>query len=332
MADAKGVLVVVEQHDATISPVTAELMGLGRKVADQLGEPLAAALIGSGIADKAQELVHLGADKVYVIDAPVFDKYQNATYVAALQKLIEQESPNAVFLAATFTGRDLAPRLAFRLDSGIATNVLDINVEDASKPLQMVRAVYGGNAQQIIEVTTKPQIATIWPKSQDAAEPDTSRSGEIVTFDAGVDESMAVAKVLEQRKEMAGGAKLEDAEIVVSGGRGLGGPEPFQQLEELASVLGGAVGASRAAVDAGWIPAPHQVGLTGVAVSPKLYIAVAISGASQHMAGLGGAKNIVTINKDPEAALFARSRYGLVGDWKQILPPFIEKCRELMAR
>ncbi|HEX2172196.1 MAG TPA: electron transfer flavoprotein subunit alpha/FixB family protein [Dehalococcoidia bacterium] len=333
MAEGNGVLVVAEQHGGTLAPVTDELMGLGRKVADQLGQPLHAVVIGSGVQDLGQELVQLGADKVTVIDAPVFQNYQNATYTAAIEKLVRQTgAPMLLLFAASFQGRDLAPRVAFRLDAGIGTNVLDVNVQGPGQPVQMVRAAYGGNAQQLLEIKTTPQIATIWPKSQDAAQRDPSRTGEVVTFDPGVDESAAVAKVVEQRKEVAGGAKLEDAEIVISGGRGLGGPEPFKQLEELAQVMGGAVGASRAAVDAGWIPPAHQVGLTGVAVSPKLYIAIAISGASQHMAGIGGAKTIVTINKDPEAALFARSRYGVVTDFKQFMPAFIEKVRELVGR
>ena len=332
MADAKGILVVAEQHDGRLMPANAEILGLARKLADKLGESLSAVLIGSGVEDQAQQLIALGADKVYVIDDPVFEQYQNATYTTAIEKLVRQEMPNLLLIGHSFMGRDLAPRLAFRLDAGIATDCLDVVVEDGSPGLQFVRPCYGGNALEAVTLKTTPQIATIRPKSQDEAQPDSSRTGEVVRFDAGVDGSLAVAKVVEKRQELAGGVKLEDAEIVISGGRGLGGPEPFQMLKELAEVLGGALGASRAAVDAGWIPPAHQIGLTGVAVSPKLYIAVAISGASQHMAGIGGAKNVVCINRDPEASLFARSRFGLVGDFKQILPPLIEKCRELTGR
>lgn len=332
MADATGVLVVAEQHGGQVVSANAEILGLGRKVADQLGEPLNVILLGSGLDGQAQRLIEWGADKVYLADNPVFDQYQNATYTAAIQKLVQQETPVLLLIPHSFLGRDLAPRLAFRLDAGVATDCLDLVVQDGSKQVQLIRPCYGGNAQEILEIKTFPQIATMRPKSHDEATADSSRTGEVVAFDAGVDSSAAVTKVVEQRQELAGGVKLEDAEIVVSGGRGLGGPEPFAMLEELANVLGGAVGASRAAVDAGWIPPAHQVGLTGVSVSPKLYLAIAISGASQHMAGIGGAKTIVTINRDPEAALFSRSRFGVVGDFRQIVPPLIEKCKELTAR
>ena len=331
MADAKGILVVAEHHDGKLAPVSAELLGLASKLTDRLGEPISAVLIGSGVEGDAQRLVELGADKVYVIDDPIFEQYQNATFTAALEKLVRQESPRLLLMGHTFMGRDLAPRLAFRLDAGIAPDCIDLVIDEGSQQVQFLRPVYGGNALEVVAIKTTPQIATVRPKSQDEAQPDSSRTGEVVRFDAGVDGSVAVGKVLERRQELAGGVNLEDAEVVISGGRGLGGPEPFQMLQELADALGGALGASRAAVDAGWIPPAHQVGLTGVSVSPKLYIAIAISGASQHMAGIGGAKNIVCINRDPEAALFARSRFGLVGDFKQIIPPLIEKVRELRA-
>ena len=196
----------------------------------------------------------------------------------------------------------------------------------------MTRPCFGGNANAQYTCKTMPQMATVRAKSQEPLPPDASRQGEVVKVAADLDASAIRTKVVDRRKEEAEGIRLEDAEVIVSGGRGMGGPEGFKTLEEMAAVLGGAVGATRAACDLGWYPVPHQIGLTGKVVSPTLYIAVAISGASQHMAGLTGAKNIVAINKDPEANIFRFCRFGVVADWKTVVPPLLEKIKELKAQ
>ena len=206
---------------------------------------------------------------------------------------------------------------------------LEVSVDPDSKRLLANRPVYGGNAVAVVSCEYTPQIAAVRPKVYEPREPDPSRQGEVVSFPVDLEASQAKNRILERVEEESTGVKLEDARVVVSGGRGLGGPEPFEGLGELAKLLGGALGASRAAVDSGWIPIAYQVGLTGKSITPDLYITVAISGASQHMAGCSGAKVIVAINKDAEANIFKEARYGVVGDWQQVVPAFQEAVREL---
>lgn len=332
MADNKGVMVVGEIAEGKLAAITAELLGGGRKLADALGEELAAVLIGSGVGDMAKDAIAFGADKVYVVDDALLADYRTDSYVAAMEKVVNQVAPNIVLMGQTAMGRDLAPRLAFRLDTATAMDCLELAIDSNSKLLLMTRSVYGGNAMgTYVCEGTKPQIATVRAKAMDPIERDDSRSGEVVAIDAGLDASAIRTSVLEKVKEEVEGIKLEDAEIVVCGGRGMGGPDAFKDLEELAKALGAAVGATRPPCDNGWVPAAMQVGLTGKIVSPTLYIAVAVSGASQHMAGCSGSKNIIAINKDPEANIFKEARYGVVGDFKKVLPAFTQKVKELLA-
>jgi electron transfer flavoprotein alpha subunit len=228
-------------------------------------------------------------------------------------------------LGQTLSGRDLASRLAFRLETGLVTDCTALRLEDGQ--LVMTKPVYGGNALAEY-VGPRPQIATIRPRAFDPAEPDPARKAELVRLEVEGAESQA--RVVDTVKEpAAAGPQLKDAKVVVSGGRGLGGPENWHFIEELAETLGGAVGATRAVTDAGWVPPSLQVGLTGVTITPDLYITVAISGAVQHIAGCSGARNVIAINKDAEANIFKHARYGVVGDWKQILPAFTAKLKEL---
>ena len=212
----------------------------------------------------------------------------------------------------------------------MAQDCLEVSVDSASRTLFANRPVYGGNAVAVVSCNYTPQIAAIRPKVYEPMEPDDSRQGQVVSFPVELDLAQARSRVVDVVAEESEGIKLEEARIVVSGGRGLGGPEPFQDLEQLAKALGGAVGASRAAVDSGWVPSSYQVGLTGKTITPEVYITVAISGASQHMAGCSGAKVIVAINKDAEANIFKEARYGVVGDWQEIVPAFTEAVRELV--
>ena len=235
-----------------------------------------------------------------------------------------------VLLGRTLIGRELAPRLAFRLNVGLAQDCLEVRIDPESKRLLANRPVYGGSCIATVTCSGTPQMAAIRPKVYEPLEPDEGRQGEVVPFSVELDPSMARMKVVEVVQEESEGVKLEDAGIVVSGGRGLGGPEPFKQLEELAGILGAGVGASRAAVDSGWVPYSWQVGLTGKTITPDLYITVGISGASQHMAGCSGAKVIVAINKDGDANIFKEARYGVIGDWQKVLSAFTETVRELV--
>ena len=329
MADATGVLVVAQTAGEDLSSTGQELLEAGRRVADDLGEELAVGLLGQSVERAAQQAIQGGADRVYAVTNPLLADYQADLYLAAIETLCRETAPNIILIGRTEEGRELAPRLAFRLGVGLAQDCLEVSVDPDSKRLLANRPVYGGNAVAVVSCEYTPQIAAVRPKVYEPREPDPSRQGEVVSFPVDLEASQAKNRILERVEEESTGVKLEDARVVVSGGRGLGGPEPFEGLGELAKLLGGALGASRAAVDSGWIPIAYQVGLTGKSITPDLYITVAISGASQHMAGCSGAKVIVAINKDAEANIFKEARYGVVGDWQQVVPAFQEAVREL---
>ena len=329
MAEGQGVLVLGEVEGGEIGLTSQELLAAAREVADALGEELDVGLLADTIEGAAKQAIHHGADRVYAVTHPLLAQYQVDLYLAAIEALCREIKPNIVLIARTEEGRELAPRLAFRLGVGLAQDCLEISVDPATRRLLANRPVYGGNAVAVVSCDYTPQIAAVRPKVYEPKDPDISRQGQVVSFPVELTDSTARTRLVERVSEEATGVKLEDARIVVSGGRGLGGPDPFQNLEELAKLLGGAVGASRAAVDSGWVPPNFQVGLTGKTITPDLYITIAISGASQHMAGCSGAKVIVAINKDAEANIFKEARYGVVGDWEQVVPAFTEAVREL---
>ena len=330
MADSTGVLVVGQTSGDVLDSTAAELLAAGQSVAGALGEELSIALLGDSVDAAGQQAIAHGADRVYAVTNPLLAEYQADLYLAALDALCRDANPRVVLAARTAEGRELAPRLAFRLGVGLAQDCLEVSVDESSKTLLANRPVYGGNAIAVVSCEHTPQIAAIRPKAYEPTEPDSSRQGQVVSFPVELDASQVRTRVVETVKEESEGVKLEEARVVVSGGRGLGGPEPFAGLEDLAKLLGGAVGASRAAVDSGWVPASYQVGLTGKAITPDLYITVAISGASQHMAGCSGAKCIVAINKDADANIFKEARYGVVGDWETVIPALTEAVRELV--
>jgi len=331
MTECKGVMIYGEVAEGKLAAITTELLGCGRKLADDLEQELCAVLIGNDISGLAQEAIAFGADKVYVVDDPLLKDYQADSYVLILEKLAKQVMPQILILGQTSIGRDLTPRLAFRLETAASMDCIELAIDPDSKLMLQTKPVYGGNAQAIFTCESYPQIATVRAKAMSPLERDTSRQGEIITIEANLDPSAIRTKVLERVPEEVEGIKLEDAEAIVSGGRGIGEGDGFKQLEELAKILNGAVGASRPPCDNGWVPDGWQVGLTGKIVTPDLYIAVALSGSSQHMSGCSGSKNIVAINKDPEANIFKEARFGIVGDWKKVLPAFTEKVRELLA-
>jgi electron transfer flavoprotein alpha subunit len=321
-----GILVFGETtEDGKLSPITGELIAAARR----LGGPVTCAILAAGAEPLGQEAVAAGAGKVILVDDPAFAEYQGDAFVPVAEQIIREEEPAIVLLGQTMIGRDAAPRLAQRLGTAVAMDAVALSMDAG----QMVaeRPCYGGNARARYKILGAPQMATLRGKSQEPLEPDPSRQGEIVKRPASLDPSHVRTKIVGRRKEKAEGIRLEDARVVVSGGRGLGGPEGFQPLEELAEVLGGAVGASRAVCDLGWYPVAAQVGLTGKVVTPDLYIAVGISGASQHMAGIASVKNIVSINKDPDAGIFKASRFAVVNDWKEFIPAFTEEVRKLKA-
>jgi len=332
MADYKGVMVYGETADGQLAGITAELLGCGRKLADDLGEELSAVLVGSGVSGLAQEAIAFGADKVYVVDDPLLKDYQTDSHVSVMDKVVKEVNPQILIVGQTSMGRDLSPRLAFKLNTAVTMDCIELSIDSDSKRLLQTKPVYGGNAQAIFTTDSNPQMVTVRTKSMTPLEKDTSRKGETVKIDAGLDPSAIRTKVLEKVTEEVEGIKLEDAEVVVSGGRGIGNTEGFKELEALARALKGAVGATRPPCDNGWVPEHMQIGLTGKIVAPDLYIAVALSGSSQHMSGCSSSKNIVAINKDPEANIFKVAHYGIVGDWKKIVPAFGNKAKELLAK
>jgi electron transfer flavoprotein alpha subunit len=332
MPEYKGVMIFGEVVEGKLSAMATELLGCGKKLAGDLGQELSAIILGSNVASLAQEAIAFGADKVYLVDDAILANYQTEPYVAVVEKVIKQIAPKVVLMGQTSVGRDLAPRLAFRLGTVATMDCIALAIDPDTKRLQPTKPVFGGNARAIFAYETDPQIATVRAKTMSPLPKDASRKGEVVNIQAGLDPSIIKAKVVQKVKEEVKGVKLEEAPVVIGGGRGIGGPEGFKQLEELAKLLKGAVGCSRPACDAGWMPDSQQVGLTGKIVSPDFYVAVGISGSSQHMAGCSGAKVIVAINKDPEANIFKESRYGVVGDWKKVLPAFTQKVKELLAQ
>ena len=326
-----GVLVFGEMTDDGLASVTGELLAVARSLAEASGDSVAVALLASAVGDAASnDAVALGADAVYKVEDALLAEPQIDAHLAAFESVCRSVSPSVVLVGRTPLGRDVGPRLAFRLGAAAAQDCVEVSINPDTGRVNAVRPVYGGNAMSRVSFSGDgAQVVIVRPKTFEALEPDAARSGEISDFDAGLDESAIKARLVETVQQQAEGVRLEDAGVVVSGGRGLGGPEPFESLRSLSDMLGGALGASRAACDAGWIDHSHQVGLTGKTITPDLYITVGISGASQHMAGCSASKNIVAINRDEDANIFKSAAYGVVGDWNRVLPSFIETVREL---
>jgi electron transfer flavoprotein alpha subunit len=324
MATNAGVLIHGEVAGGRLAPIAAELLGAGGRLAAALGQELSAVLIGSEVGGAAREAIAFGAARVYVVDDPSLKEYATEPYLAAMEKVIGQASSAVILLGQTAAGRDLAPWLAFHLDTGATMDCMALEIDPASKRLLMTRPVYGGNAQAVQVCRTDPQIAAVRLKAMAQADRDDSRQGEVINVAAEIDQASLKVKVMERKSEAAAGVRLEDASVIVAGGRGIGGAEGFKQLEELAGRLHGAVGATRPPCDAGWVPNSRQIGITGKIVSPDLYIAVGLSGASQHLSGFFSSKVVVAVNKDPEANIFKAADYGIVDDWRTVLPEIIK--------
>ncbi|MFN8583877.1 MAG: electron transfer flavoprotein subunit alpha/FixB family protein [Dehalococcoidia bacterium] len=322
---AQDVLVVGELADGKLSPVTAELLGAATRVAD--GGKVSVTLLGSAAAGAAADAFAAGADRACVSSDAGYDDFRSDQWLSAVEAAVDQTSAGVVLIAQSGVGRDLGPRLAFRRNTAVAMDCL--RVENVDGSLRATRSAYGGNAHATYSFATSPAVVTVRAKSQDPIEPRAGASGETVELPAA---GASRTEITGREAAVSEGLQIQDAPIVVSGGRGLGAPEGFQVIEELAAAFGSdkaAVGASRAACDLGWYPPSQQVGLTGKIVSPDLYVAVAISGASQHMAGCSGSKTIVAINRDPEANIFKSARFGIVGDYKAILPELISAIKAL---
>ena len=323
------ILVLTYMKDGSLEPSGLELLNPATELSNQNGMQIGIAILGSEDESIAEECISKGADKVYLVSNDILKTYNSDAYVHVMTQVAAKIDPSIILISRNIEGRELAARVAFRLGTGLAQDCLEVSIDKETNRMLANRPVYGGSAIAIVDCQSDPQVAAIRPKAYEALEADTARTGEIELFEADIPENVIKVHTIETVAEEAEGIQLEDSRIVVAGGRGLGGPEPFEQLGELADLLDGAVGASRAAVDSGWIPHSQQVGLTGKTITPDVYITVAISGASQHMAGCTGSKVIVAINKDPEANIFKDAKYGIVGDWENILPALTETVREL---
>ena len=331
LSDYRGVLVFGEQREGKIEPVVYELIGKGRELADKLGEELSCVILGYNMREQAEDLISYGVDKVYLYDHPLLEIFRDDPYTDLIVDLVNKVKPNIFLIGATFIGRSLAPRIASRLKTGLTADCTGLEIDPESKLLLQTRPAFGGNVMAtIICKNRRPQMATVRYKIMKRAEKVPGYEGEVVTLQFDPEKVRDRVKVKKFVKEEAG-VSLTEAEIIVSGGKGLGGPEGFKLMQELADLLGGAVGASRIAVDEGWISYPHQVGLSGKTVRPKLYIACGISGSVQHLAGMGGSDVIIAINKDPSAPIFKIADIGIVGDLYEIVPKLISKIKEVKS-
>jgi len=329
----KGVLVCGEIAEGKLAPVTIELLGLGRKLANDLGEELSTLLMGSKAGGLGKEAIAYGADKVYVAEDGLLDQYNSDAYTQVAADLCKKALPSIMLLGHTDIGCDLAPRLNGRLGGGLAMDCLALSIDPATKLLASTRPVFGGNAHAtMVSKSARPQMATLRPKTVPPAERNDSRQGQVIPVEGKIDPSALKVTVVDRIKEEVEGVKLEDAEVVVSGGRGVGSAKNFEMVRELARVLGGAVGATRPACDEGWAAVSLQVGQSGKVVSPKLYIAVALSGAMSHISGCLGSKVIVAINKDKEANIFNVAHFGIIADYKEVVPALTAKLKELKSK
>jgi electron transfer flavoprotein alpha subunit len=323
----KGVWIFAEQRSGKIASVAYELLGIGRRLADDLKTDLSAVLFGSSESE-ACELIRWGADKVYKSDDTIFEKFHDEPYSKLLTSLIREYKPEVVLAGATPIGRSFIPRVAARLRTGLTADCTALEIDRGTGNLLQIRPAFGGNIMAtILCPNNRPQMATVRPRVMKRGQYNEGRTGEIINVKA--DGISSRTKVLETVKEVSDiTINLQEADIIISGGRGLGDPKGFKLIEELAELLGGAVGSSRAAVDSGWISYRHQVGQTGKTVCPKIYFACGISGAVQHLVGMQSSDIIIAINKNPEAPIFNVATYGIVGDLYEIIPLLIKKIKE----
>ncbi len=326
-----GVWVFAEQRDGRVADVALELLGAGRRLADARGSGLSAVLFGAD-ASEAERLIHWGADRVYHAEDPIFEQFNDEPNVELLSRLIEEHRPEIVLTGATPIGRSFFPRVAARVRTGLTADCTSLEIDPETGNLLQVRPAFGGNIMAtILCPASRPQMATVRPRVMKRGEYDAARTGEVLKIEAsGVTSRTRVAETIKEVSETM--VNLQEADVIVAGGRGLGRPEGFEMLEELAGLLGGAVGASRAAVDEEWIPYSHQVGQTGKTVCPKVYIACGISGAVQHLVGMQSSDIIVAINKNPDAPIFNVADYAIVGDVYEVVPAIIKRLREVKGR
>jgi electron transfer flavoprotein alpha subunit len=332
MADYNDVWVYIEHKDGVATPMSFELLGVAQTLAAELGSKACAFVIAENADDIAKEATYYGASKVYAISGPSFKTFRPDAFSKAAASLISSHKPDVMLFRSTTQGIELSSATAALVEVGFGADAIGLAIDGGSKALKFTRAAFGGSyLVTYINEKSKPQIATVRPKVFLLPERDTAKSGEIIKDSFALAEDDIRSKVLQfVNSETA--VNLVEADIIVSGGRGMGKPEGFSVIQALADVLGGAVGASRAAVDSGWKPVENQVGQTGKTVKPKIYIACGISGAIQHLAGMRTSDCIVAINKDPDAPIFKIASYGIVGDYNQVVPKLVEEFKKKLNR
>ncbi len=325
LSEYRDVWVFAEQREGALMPVVKELLGEGRKLADEIGCSLCSVLCGNQVEGLVDELFEYGADKVYLADHKELESYRTDAYTAVIHDAIKSYKPEIVLLGATHIGRDLGPCLAVRCNTGLTADCTKLEIDEEDKKIKQTRPAFGGNLMATIVCPNhRPQMSTVRPGVMEKAERQEGRKGQVIPLSVSFEKDDIRTRILEVVKQAGEAVSLTDAEIIVSGGMGLGGAEGFELLKKLADKLGGVVAASRAAVDAGWIDHSYQVGQTGTTVRPKLYFACGISGAIQHVAGMQNSEQIIAINKNPAAPIFEVADYGIVGDFNQVIPALIE--------
>jgi caffeyl-CoA reductase-Etf complex subunit CarE len=325
-----GILVLAEVKEGKITSVTCELLTTGTRLGNKISQPVSVLLAAENLPGLAAGLITLGADKIYTTGGPPAETPLAEFYTTLTTEACKQITPAVVLLGQTDLGRDIAPRLAARLEAGVTMDCTGLDFDANSKMLLQTKPVYGGNAVAVwASEISRTQVVTMRPRSTAPAEPDASRKGEIINLSIPADKQAIKVRLVESIREENKGIKLEDAKVIVTGGGGIGGKEGFKLLEELATIIGGTVAVTRVPCDEGWKPISLEIGQTGHIVSPDLYIAVGVSGAPQHMAGCSGSKRIVAINRDSDAPIFKESDFGLVGDYKEALPVLIQKLKSM---
>lgn len=325
-----NILLFGEVSDKEISSITYELISAANKLKFNEDDKIVVAFLSEVIPESYENLFSYGAQTVCLVKNELLSRSNTDAFIIASKEVFDKFNPEIILFAKTDLGRDVAPRLAFKLGVPVAQDCIDLGIDQDTKKVMVTRPVYGGSAiATLVFEDVETQIAIVRPKVFEPITPTENSKGEVVELNIELDEKLIKTKFIEEVVKESEGIPLESAKVVVAGGRGLGDAKNFDLLRELAEILGGAVGASRAVCDAGWLDHEYQVGLTGKTITPDLYITVGISGASQHMAGCSSSKNIVAINKDPNANIFNSANYGVVGDWNAILPAFLEAVREL---
>jgi electron transfer flavoprotein alpha subunit len=329
--DYSGVWVFIEENEGKIAPVSLELLGAGRMLADKRGVELAGIMIGENVTGLADTIFEYGADTVYVYDQPIFKLYRTESFMKALLHCSEKYKPEIILYGATSTGKDLASAVATDLPTGLTADTTELDVEEDTGLLLASRPAFGGNIMATILCKKyRPQMATVRPKVMKALQPEKGRNGKLVPEQIDIKEEDMRTKVLKIVRETTKKIRIDEADIVVAGGKGLGSEQGFELVHQLARTLGGVVGASRDVVEAGWIGHHHQVGQTGVTVTPKIYFAIGISGAIQHIVGMKNSGIIIAINKDPDAAIFNSCHYGIVGDAFEIVPLLVKEFHKAL--